>query len=494
MAFPTETIINYVRAGYPVLNLISWEEERVENTLKLISGKVLGENGDFYVWSCTEGITNGSGASQTIDGIVEALDKVIQDQGAGFYIFKDVNYFFDDPKLIRKLKDIYKKLRKSSKTLFILSNELSLPNELAKEVTVIEIGLPDRIEAEKIFNAVLESFASENVQNSIKDHVKEGCLNALLGLGALEMELALRRTLVGKDKLDEQVVEELLEEKAQLVRKTGTLDFVRTHIEINNVGGLENLKDWLYTRKQAFSTQAQEFGLDTPKGVLLMGISGCGKSLCAKAIANAWNLPLLRLDLNRVYSGAVGSPEESFRRALKTVEASAPCVLWIDEIEAGLSRSGEKTSNSPASRIFGYFLTWMQEKEQPVFITATANQIDLLPPEVLRKGRFDEIFFVTLPGTSERKEIFKIHLETRGKNPASFDLDSLAKNTEGLSGAEIEQAIIGGLFESFSRDKELDDRDLIIAASSIVPLSTTMREEISKLERWAADRAVKASK
>ncbi|MCH6574168.1 MAG: AAA family ATPase, partial [Bacteroidetes bacterium] len=212
------------------------------------------------------------------------------------------------------------------------------------------------------------------------------------------------------------------------------------------------------------------------------------------AVSTAWNLPLIRLELNQVYGGAYGTPEEVFRRSIKTVEASAPCVLWIDEIEAGITRSGEKTSDSPASRIFGYFLTWMQEKQQPVFITATANQIDLLPPELLRKGRFDEIFFVTLPSREERKEIFRIHLLNRGKDPDIFDLDSIAKNTEGLSGAEIEQAVIGGLFESFSNNKELDDRELIIAASSIVPLSITMREEISSLERWAADRAQKASR
>ncbi len=328
----------------------------------------------------------------------------------------------------------------------------------------------------------------------MKPYFREAAINALQGLGALEMELALRRTLVGRDELGEDAVDALLEEKAQLVRKSGTLDFVRARVDIDKVGGLENIKEWLEVRRLAFSSEAKEFGLDTPKGILLMGISGCGKSLCAKAIATAWNLPLLRLDLNQVYSEAFGSPEEAFRKAIKTVEASAPCVLWIDEIEAGITRSGEKSGDSPTSRIFGYFLTWMQEKAYPVFVTATANQIDLLPPEILRKGRFDEIFFITLPNLKERKEIFRIHLQNRGKNPESFNLDSLAKNTEGLSGAEIEQAVISALFESYSKGKELDDRELIIAASSIVPLSTTMREEISKLERWASNRAVKASR
>jgi SpoVK/Ycf46/Vps4 family AAA+-type ATPase len=488
MAFPTKAIENFVKAGYPILYLVSGEEERVENTLKTIGKNIHGDSARFTVWSCTDGFREGA------ENLVKALDRVMTEQVKGFYVFKDVNYFLDDPRLVRKLKDAYQKLRKSSNTIVILSNTLSVPIELEKEVAVIDIDLPDRTETGKIFDFVIKSYTPESVQRSMKPYFKEAAINALQGLGALEMELALRRTFVGRDELGEDAVDALLEEKAQLVRKSGTLDFVRSRVDVDKVGGLENIKEWLEVRRLAFSSEAKEFGLDTPKGILLMGISGCGKSLCAKAIATAWNLPLLRLDLNQVYSEAFGSPEEAFRKAIKTVEASAPCVLWIDEIEAGITRSGEKSGDSPTSRIFGYFLTWMQEKAYPVFVTATANQIDLLPPEILRKGRFDEIFFITLPNLKERKEIFRIHLQNRGKNPESFNLDSLAKNTDGLSGAEIEQAVISALFESYSKGKELDDRELIIAASTIVPLSTTMREEISKLERWASNRAVKASR
>jgi len=488
MAFPSRTIENFVRAGYPILYLVSWEEERVENSVRMIGKNLFGESGRFSAWSCADGFREGS------ENLIKALDKVIEEQSKGFFVFKDVNYFLGDPRIVRKLKDAYQKLRKSSKTIFILSNSLALPGELEKEAAVIDIDLPDRQETGKIFDFIIKSYTPERVQKSVTSDTREACINALQGLGAVEMELALRRTLLGREELDHDAVEALLEEKAQLVRKSGTLDFVRSRVDIDRVGGLENIKEWLDTRRLAFSDTAKDYGLDTPKGILLMGISGCGKSLCAKAIATSWNLPLLRLDLNQVYSESFGSPEEAFRKAIKTVEATAPCVLWIDEIEAGITRSGEKSGDSPTSRIFGYFLTWMQEKNYPVFVTATANQIDLLPPEILRKGRFDEIFFVTLPNQKERKEIFRIHLGSRGKNPEGFNLDSLAKNTEGLSGAEIEQAVISALFESFSKEKELDDRELIIAASSIVPLSTTMREEISKLERWASNRAVKASR
>ena len=493
MPFPTEAIERFITAGYPILYLISWEEERIENRLKLVGEKLYQGSLNFYTWSCTDGMRGEDGEVKETGDAIQALNKVINDKKSGFYLFKDLHFFLNDPKVIRKLKDVYQKLRRTTKTLLILSPSLILPNELDKEVTVIDVGLPDADEATIVFDSLVKS-TSDKIRNTLTSELKEKSVRAILGLGASEMELALRRTFIGREKIDEnELLHELLEEKAQLIRKSGTLEFVRTRIGLDSIGGLENLKEWLQTRALAFSPKAKEFGLDVPKGVLIMGISGCGKSLCAKGVATAWGLPLLRLELNQVYGGTFGSPEEVFRRAIKTVEAVSPCVLWIDEIEAGITRSGEKASDSPASRIFGYFLTWMQEKEHPVFIAATANQIDLLPPEILRKGRFDEIFFVSLPSQKDRKEIFRIHLLSREKNPDSFDLDSLAKNTEGLSGAEIEQAVVSALFESFSKHKDLDNMELIIAASSIVPLSTTMREEMSKLERWASNRAIKAS-
>jgi len=493
MSFPTKRIEKFVKAEFPILYLISWEEHRIEEALRLLAKNYFQEDYKFYTWSCTDGIKGADGKVENSIEALNALNNMLENNHKGFYLFKDLHFFINDPKIIRKLKDLYQQLRRSSKTLFILSPSLVLPSELEKEVTVFDIGLPDKEEAQGIFDDVISSFPG-NLQNHFNSELRDKCINAMLGLGSSEMELALKRIFLGERDTDIEIVDALLDEKAQLVRKTGTLEFITKRIGLDHIGGLENLKEWLNIRALAFSHEAEEFGLDMPKGVLIMGISGCGKSLCAKAVATVWNLPLLRLDLNQVYSGLFGTPEEAFRNTIKTVEAVAPCVLWIDEIEAGITRSGEKTSDSPASRIFGTFLTWMQEKNYPVFTAATANQIDLLPPEILRKGRFDEIFFVTLPSQNERKEIFKIHLLNRDKDPDSFNLESLAKNTGGLSGAEIEQAVISALFESFSKQKDLDERELIIAASSIVPLSTTMREEISRLERWAADRAVGASK
>ena len=486
MAFPTHNIEKLVVSGYPILCLISFDEKYVENSVRGIGSQLFRDKFDFVKWS--------SDRAENSSDIASSLKQTLDSLQTGFLLVRDLNFYIKDPNVIRILKDFYNSnVGRTGRHLFLVSSSLNLPLELQKEVTVVDVPLPDINEAREIVEGIIYNNANL-LATGITPEFKDKCLHGLLGLGLAEMELALKRSITGRKSLDDLVIEDLLEEKAQLVRKSGTLEFVRNRVKLDQIGGLENIKEWLHIRGNAFSSKAKEFGLDMPKGVLIMGISGCGKSLCAKAIASAWNLPLLRLELDQVYSGFMGSPEDVFRRSIKTVEACAPCVLWIDEIEAGITRSGEKTSDTPASRIFGYFLTWMQEKESPVFIAATANQIDLLPPEVLRKGRFDEIFFVTLPSQEERNNIFRIHLRDRGKNPELFDLDSLAKNSEGLSGAEIEQAVISAMYDSFSKGKEIDDRSLVIATSLIVPLSTTMREEISKLERWASDRAVKASK
>lgn len=494
MAFPIQQINTLIKSGYPLININSWEEERVEKNLSQIA-KNFGEGLEVLNWSCNVGLSQNGNLIEGTADLVSALEKVEKDFSSGFFLFKDVHYFLSEPRVIRKLKDIYNAIRKqSNKSVFLLSTNLQIPLNLEKEITILDVDLPDSEEALSVLNTIMGSEQFQHLKSSYSTEIEKLLVNGLLGLGISEMELALKRVFSGKQQLTPEIFEELLDEKAQIVRKSGALDFVTERLDIDKVGGLENLKEWLDVRSLAFSPKADEFGIDRPKGVLIMGISGCGKSLCCKAIANKWGLPLLRLDLNQIYSGMLESPEAAFKHAIKTVEAVAPCVLWIDEIEAGIARSGEKTADSPVSRIFGYFLTWMQEKKAPVFVSATANQIDLLPPEILRKGRFDEIFFVTLPNINERREIFEIHLKKRGKDPSTFDVSSLAKNTDGHTGAEIEQAVISAQFEAFSKNKELDDRELIISTSSIVPLSTTMREDISKLERWASGRAVKASK
>ena len=284
------------------------------------------------------------------------------------------------------------------------------------------------------------------------------------------------KTLVLDGKLDADDVSVVFSEKQQIIKKSGLLEYYDSQEEFSHVAGLENLKEWLLKRTIAFSDRAAKFGLPSPRGVLLLGVQGCGKSLCAKAVSGLWKLPLLRFDLGRMFSSLVGSSEENVRRAIQTAESIAPAILWIDEIDkalAGTQGSGGSDGGT-ASRVFGTLLTWLSEKTAPVFVIATANEISNLPPELLRKGRLDEIFFVDLPQDDERREILAIHLHKRGRNPAQFDLAELARHSEGFSGAEIEEAIISALFDSFSKQVPLDTEIVKASLSETVPLSKTM--------------------
>ncbi|HEY3997805.1 MAG TPA: AAA family ATPase, partial [Candidatus Xenobia bacterium] len=286
----------------------------------------------------------------------------------------------------------------------------------------------------------------------------------------------------------------ILAEKKRVIRKSGILEYYEAQENLAQVGGLESLKEWLRKRSVAFTDEARSFGLPPPRGVLLLGVQGCGKSLCAKAISQVWNLPLLRLDVGRIFSGLVGSSEENMRRAIATAESVAPAILWIDEIEKALAGTGGAESDGGTlSRVFGAFLTWLQEKTAPVFVIATANHIQNLPPELMRKGRLDEIFYVDLPNPEERAEIFRIHMRRRHRSPESVDIERLASATEGFSGSEIEQAVVAALYEAFDQGRDLVTTDVEKAVASSVPLSRTMKEEIDKLRCWAADRARPAS-
>ena len=294
----------------------------------------------------------------------------------------------------------------------------------------------------------------------------------------------------GKAAITVNILEELHMEKKQVILKEVILEYVHNTPRIDEIGGLEHLKDWLKKRQRAFTPEARKFGLDQPKGLLVMGVSGCGKTLSVKAISSLWSLPLFRLDMNLVYSGIAGPAEEAFARALKTMDSLAPAILWIDEIESGIN---DKVSEGATGRILGYFLTWMQEHQSSVFVAATANRIDLLPAELLRRGRFDQIFFVDLPVEKEREDIFRIHLKKRAPGFEGFNITPLAKITKGWSGAEIEQAIISAMYEAFNEKRALSEDDLFKIFSRSVPLSTTMYEQIKKIREWAQRRAVRAS-
>ncbi len=331
-----------------------------------------------------------------------------------------------------------------------------------------------------------------NVTTKMKPREKEIIVKSAQGLTLDEVESVFARSLVEKKRFDVEVV---LEEKKQIVRKSGLLEYYPTQNKMTDVGGMELLKDWLEKRTDAFTDKAKKFGIPSPKGILLLGVQGCGKSLLAKAVAAEWALPMLKLDVGRIFGSLVGQSEENIRKAIRVAESVSPCILWADELEkgfAGVGGSGVSDSGTTA-RVFATFLTWMQEKTKPVFLVATANDVSALPPEMLRKGRFDEIFFVDLPDLNEREAIFEIHLKKRGRDPKNYELQALAAATKGYSGAEIEQIVVGALYPAFDAGRELSQDDLLAEAKAVVPLSVMMREEIDELRHWAAQRTRPAS-
>jgi SpoVK/Ycf46/Vps4 family AAA+-type ATPase len=411
-----------------------------------------------------------------------------------FLIINDIHVFLkDNPPVIRKLKDAAKRIENGYKTIFMVSPILEIPPEITSDIVLVDIPLPGTDEIDKLLSQVVaREKHRDSLLAALTDDVKDQFLKGGAGLSSQQVLQAFRKAISGKSTITAHDIDILFEEKRQIVKKSGLLELFTQPMEFDHLGGFGNLKKWLIMRQDIFSKRAREYGLSFPKGVLMMGISGCGKSLGVKAIAAFWRVPLLRLDMGRVYDGLQGSPEECLRKVIKTAEASAPCVLWIDEIEAGIANAGQKSLGGSASRVLATFLTWMQEKTSSVFIGATANNIELLPPEILRKGRFDELFYVELPGDNDRMEIIRIHLDKRSVPLNKFDYAPLVKITEGFNGAEIEQGVVAALFRAFSEKREITQSDLHIALESIVPLSTTMKEQIKVLERWAFNRAVRA--
>ena len=363
-----------------------------------------------------------------------------------------------------------------------------VPIELEKEVVVLDFQLPDMAE----LNKVLTAHQEQNRGRRLTTEAREKLLRAALGLTKDEAEKVYRKAQVTTGRLTEDEVDIVLSEKKQLIRRNGILEYIEEDETIDAVGGLEELKTWLTQRSNAFTERAREYGLPQPKGMLILGVPGCGKSLIAKTTSRLWGLPILRLDMGRVYDGSmVGRSEANLRNALKTAESISPTILFIDELDKSFAGSGGSgdSDGGTSNRIFGSFLTWMQEKKSPVFVMATANRVERLPGEFLRKGRFDEIFFVDLPTPEERQDIFGIHLTKRREDIARFDLQQLAKMSDGFSGAEIEQAIVAAMYEAFAQDREFTQLDIIAALKSTLPLSRTMQEQVTALRDWARQRA-----
>ncbi|GAA4251233.1 AAA family ATPase [Dactylosporangium darangshiense] len=500
-----------LKARFPVLYVESYEEHRVLAELAAVASDaaMVRTPRPVWTWSATTGLLQPDGIAQQYTTEPDnALEAVLRIQQPGLFVFRDLhNSLGGDvpvlPTVVRRLRDIAAAFKAGAapRTLVIVAPVLRIPPDLEKDVTIVDFPLPTEGEIRGVLEAMIAgNAAGGRIRIELDPIGREKFAKAAAGLTLSEAENAFARAMVNDGVLDLRDLGVVHEEKRQAVRKSGVLEYVDADVRLEQVGGLENLKRWLAKRDNSWLAAAAEYGLPAPKGVLITGVPGCGKSLTAKAVAAAWGLPLLRLDIGRVFSGLIGSSEQNMRAALRTAEANAPCVLWVDEIEKGFSSSGSLDGGT-TNRVFGTFLTWMQEKTGAVFVIATANDIERLPPELLRKGRFDEIFFVDLPSRAERASIWGVHLRRRLERPAVQGqllldeglLRELCTLSTGYSGAEIEQAVVAALFDAFSERRPLRRDDLLRSVGGMVPLSVTQAEKLDAVRQWARTRAVAAT-
>lgn len=468
----------------PLIQVVTHEWQRLQSLVSIVSTKLMTK---WKRWNSSIGLIDSDGNVENITDPIMILKRFKNENESGFLILENFNFFLQSPQVVDNLFEIVKMKKVFNKTLIIESSELSLPNALSKEMVVLHMPLPNK----KFIKKIAESAAISTDLDASKYDLTDELMSSVLGLTTTEINLAFLKAIEKFGRLDNSSIDYLITEKEHIIKKEGLLEYYSASESLDNVGGLDNLKTWLKVRSNAFTPKARDYGIDTPKGVLLLGLPGTGKSLTAKSIAKTWKFPLLRFDLGKVFGGIVGQSESNMRKALDVATTIAPCVLWIDEIEKGLSglSSSDRTDGGTASRVFGTLLTWMQEKTEPVFVVATANNIESLPPELLRKGRFDEIFFVDLPSHKERKEIFKIHIKAKNRDPKAFDLELLADKTAGLTGAEIGAVVSDALFNSFSNQTDLSNQDILDEKEKITPLSLVMAEKITSIRLWAKNRA-----
>jgi AAA+ superfamily predicted ATPase len=482
----------YLRARFTLIVLVTHEEERA---LQMIKRTCEETRRTCMSWDVADGfqwVSTGAGTLPAARDPLAALEQIgkMDDQIASLYVLKDFHDFWQNAQVRRKLRNLSQELKFTKKSILILTPSSRIPDELKNEVVLEAVPLPDTSELQKVLN---ELTGISNLRINLTPLGKEKLVKAAVGLTASQAHRVFAKAIVSDGGLDDTDIDLVTDEKKQIIRESEALEFFPFTESLDNVGGLKVLKEWLSLRDRAFSDRAREYGLPMPKGIALLGIPGTGKSLTAKMIGGLWRMPLLRLDVGALFGSLIGESEERTRRALHLAETIAPCVLWIDEMEKALAHGGLDSGTS--TRVFGTVLTWMQEKKAPVFVVATANDISSLPAELLRKGRFDEIFFLDLPTLEERKEVFAVHLRKRNRLPQDFDLDRLAAASEGYVGAEIEQAIIDGMYIGFNdNEREFTTADILNALAHQVPLSVSQREVITYLRAWLREgRAQSAS-
>jgi len=482
----------YLRAGYPGLAVISSEEARAEAE---IASACTSLKRRLHAWSSTEGLVDvKEGRVTPCPDPLEALQLLdgmfATDNPRHVVLLRDLQLHLDqsDPMLVRRIRDTLRVAKSNGHTLILLGCRLKLPAELEHEITHVDFSLPDPGQLGTVLDGITKSAKIRNLH----EVAREAALQSALGLTTTEAENAFALSVVETKGIDHKVI---AREKARTLKRNGLVEVVEATTSLDDIGGLSKLKDWLMRRASAFSDSAKTYGLPAPKGLLIVGIPGTGKSLTAKATAGAFGLPLLRLDMGSVFGGIVGQSEANLRSVIQTAEAIAPCVLWIDEIEKGFSgsKSSGSTDGGTSSRVFGSFLSWMQEKEKPVFVVATANDVSKLPPEFLRKGRFDELFFVDLPDAQERAQIWDIVIARHGRKPKDFDTVVLAHACVLFTGAEIEAVFIDAMHEAYADGREPKAKDILEAMNATVPLAQLMDGQISTLRHWAKGRAREAA-
>lgn len=486
----------YLRARVPLIVVVTVEELRAMEIIRWVQTE-RDPRADLVTWDIADRFRSANGATLPDAATpIQALDKIAEMADAAataknVFVLKDFHEFWGkDPQVKRKLRNLAQRLVYTAASLIIVTPARDLPVELRDEAVVIDLPLPDAVALRTSMDGLIEQ---TKVNTNLPGAGRERLAQAAIGLTLSQARRAFSKAIVRDQVLDEQDIASVHEEKKAVIRQNQALEFYSADETPADVGGLEVLVRWLELRERAFGEAAAAYGLPSPKGIALIGIPGTGKSLTAKMIGGMWNLPLLRLDVGALFGSLVGESEERVREALRLAETVAPCVLWIDELEKSLSSGGNDGGTS--QRVFGSILTWMQEKTKPVFIVATANDVSALPPEVLRRGRFDEIFFLDLPTEAERQEILKVHFRKRRRDPGQFDLQRLAQASDGYVGAELEQAIIDAMYNAFADSgRDITTADVEASISKMVPLSRSQKEAISNLRSWLRDgRAQSAS-
>ena len=473
----------FLKARYPILYINTIEEDRVEYIIRKNIKTNL--NRSIYSWDFVDGYTNNpNNEGFAKKNPLQALELVerINSETPALFLLKDFNRFLTDLSISRKLRNISRILKLQPKTIIIIGSDLSIPKELQELITILEFQLPLE---EEINQELTRLVTSLNIQ--VDPELFENLTRACQGLSLERIRRVLSKIIATYKTIDTNSINVLLSEKKQIIGQTEILEYCSVNEQISNLGGLNNLKDWLTKRKTAFSLQASNYGLPTPRGLLLIGIQGTGKSLTAKAIANDWQLPLLKLDVGKLFGGIVGESESRLRQMITVSETISPCILWIDEIDKAFTNTDSRGDSGTSNRVLATFISWLSEKTKPVFVVATANNVELLPLEIIRKGRFDEIFFLDLPQKQEREQIFKIHIqEFRPNNWEDFDYDKLSQLSESFSGAEIKQSIIEAMYHAFYEQREFTTDDICYALNELIPLAQLESNQTKKLQNWAS--------